>query len=137
MDGPSNVQMEVEKNLKQQPNILTITDLRIIKTYLDRAIASNCFFDSEKESVTEITNKLDRMIIFVQAAINEKKIEKNIVVNPPDNLSYNDFIMMKMFLEKGYRLNLYREEKKYEIDIVHSKLRSALISWVNEANKSN
>lgn len=134
MDGPTNVQMKVNKNLvKQSPN-LSMSDLVFIQMHLDRAMASNVFFESEKEGVSLVSEKLARMISFVQTAIKEQKTDKNNMVQPPDNILFNEAILIKMFLERGYRLNFYKEEEKPGIDMIHGKLQLLLNNRVKKMN---
>lgn len=55
-------------------------------------------------------------------------------VNQEENmeaLSIRDLLILKNFLEKARRLNMFIETEKHSVDIIHTKL-SNLIRKVNE-----
>lgn len=124
MDGPSNFRTQKQPD---QPYNLSINDLIVIQKYLYNALASpGIIFQTEKKDVASVSKKIEGIISYVKEAIQEKKTDKNNIVKSPDNILFNDIVLIKMLLERQYRLDLYKDEEKPVIDSIHAKLQKLL-----------
>ena len=57
--------------------------------------------------------------------------------NDMSSLNFQDLVILKQFIEKGFRENMFNNHEKKGVSILHEKLGNTINHIITKANESN